>query len=118
MKAAQTILYGCLLASAIGLTVVRLPASVAAVDAPAESTPSAPPLEEPLLLSEWARLPLETLDHHAERIAFPAATNVAPESVAARTPVQPLEERGDAMLFEIGALTGTPFDQAITTPFD
>lgn len=34
------------------------------------------------------------------------------------TPVQTLEERGDAMLFEAQALLDTPFDQAITMPFD
>ena len=33
-------------------------------------------------------------------------------------PVQPVEERGDAMLFEIDALQNTPFDQPITMPFD
>ena len=33
-------------------------------------------------------------------------------------PVQPIEERGDAMLFEMDALQGTPFDDAITRPFD
>lgn len=33
-------------------------------------------------------------------------------------PVQPLEERGDAMLFEASALEGTPFDQAVVRPFE
>ena len=33
-------------------------------------------------------------------------------------PVQTLEERGDAMLFEIDALQGMPFDEAIITPFN
>ena len=36
----------------------------------------------------------------------------------AKAPVQPLEERGDAMLFEIDALQNTPFDEAIVQPFD
>jgi hypothetical protein len=35
-----------------------------------------------------------------------------------KEPVQPLEERGDAMLFEIEALRNMPFDEAIVTPFD
>lgn len=35
-----------------------------------------------------------------------------------KQPVQSLAERGDAMLFESEALMGTPFDQAITMPFD
>ena len=33
-------------------------------------------------------------------------------------PVQNLEERGDAMLFEASALEGTPFDQAVVMPFE
>ena len=33
-------------------------------------------------------------------------------------PVDTLERRGDAMLFEIDALQGTPFDAAIVKPFD
>ena len=33
-------------------------------------------------------------------------------------PVEPVEERGDAMLFEIDALHGTPFDDAVVRPFD
>jgi hypothetical protein len=44
------------------------------------------------------------------------ATNAA--TAEASGPVQPLEERGDAMLFEIDALQNTPFDEAIVTPFD
>lgn len=35
-----------------------------------------------------------------------------------KEPVQPLEERGDAMLFEIEALAITPFDEAIVFPFE
>ncbi len=33
-------------------------------------------------------------------------------------PVQSVEERGDALLFEIDALGGTPFDQSILMPFE
>lgn|GEM_PF-4665984 len=33
-------------------------------------------------------------------------------------PVQTLDERGDAMLFEIDALQGLLFDQAVVMPFD
>jgi len=35
-----------------------------------------------------------------------------------KTPVQPIEERRDSMLFETEALFGMPFDQAIAMPFD
>jgi hypothetical protein len=40
------------------------------------------------------------------------------DPIMVKTPVQPLEERDDSMLFEIDALGGTPFDQSITMPFD
>ena len=35
-----------------------------------------------------------------------------------KQPVQSLEERGDALLFEIDALQGMPFDQAVVMPFE
>jgi len=35
-----------------------------------------------------------------------------------KRPVQSLEERGDAMLFEGAALQGTPFDEAVVMPFE
>ena len=35
-----------------------------------------------------------------------------------KKPVQPIEERGDAMLFESEALFGTPFDRAVVIPFN
>lgn len=40
------------------------------------------------------------------------------KSVEPVEPVQTIEERGDAMLFEAEALGGMPFDHAITMPFD
>jgi len=45
-----------------------------------------------------------------------STTNTPPREE--ETPVQPLEERGDAMLFEIDALQHTPFDEAIVKPYD
>jgi hypothetical protein len=33
-------------------------------------------------------------------------------------PAQSIEERSDEMLFEIGALAATPFDQSILFPFN
>ena len=53
----------------------------------------------------------------------PIAMPCEPQAVVSATnqahvPVQPLEERGDAMLFEIDALRNTPFDEAIVMPFD
>lgn len=45
---------------------------------------------------------------------------VEPVAVAKepKQPVQSVEERGDAMLFEIDALQAMPFDQAVVMPFD
>jgi len=54
-------------------------------------------------------------------VAAPAVAPV-PAAVADEEqpvqPVQPVEERNDAMLFEIDALGNMPFDEAITRPFD
>lgn len=47
------------------------------------------------------------------RSVVPPIAGVEPER-----PVQTLEERGDAMLFEASALEGTPFDQAVVMPFE
>lgn len=81
-----------------------------------------------------ARLPVEgEIENGNEQLLANLATPAEPLSPAEQapcvdeapvaveepeTPVQPLEERGDAMLFECEALYGTPFDQAITMPFD
>lgn len=94
---------------------------------PVAVEPPYPVFVEPVVLaSEPAPMPLEP--------AVPAATSpaaetraeipivveprVAQEPVPVQVPVQPLEERGDAMLFEIDALNNLPFDQAVTMPFD
>jgi hypothetical protein len=55
-----------------------------------------------------------------ERMSEIAAASVIEEVVQAPDfkPVQTLEERGDAMLFEAQALLDTPFNQSITMPFD
>ena len=67
--------------------------------------------------------------HSLEETILPAEPSLSREEpriieglVAVEEPLQPvqtLEERGgDAMLFEIDALWGTPFDQAIVMPFE
>lgn len=75
--------------------------------------PAAPPEREtpaPLAAPEVQEsVPPETVT------ALPE-TNVS--AVADDEPVIPLEERGDAMLFEIDALQNTPFDDAVLRPFD
>jgi hypothetical protein len=80
-----------------------------------------------------ASLPLSTVPvevkeaHGAAPAVLPIAApmdlpavevRVAEEPMTLHKPAQTLEERGDAMLFEIDALQGTPFDQAIVAPFE
>jgi hypothetical protein len=71
------------------------------------TSPETPSMPEPIAIPGGQQA--------ADRMTEPA-TNEAP--VEAQVPVHPLEERGDAMLFEIEALQNTPFDEAIVTPFD
>jgi len=70
-------------------------------------------------------IPLDQALEDATISAEPSPPEEMPRVVEApvaieepKQPVQSLEERGDAMLFECEALAGTPFDQAITMPFD
>jgi hypothetical protein len=46
----------------------------------------------------------------------PVASPIA--TLEPQRPVQTLDERGDAMLFEATALSGTPFDKAVVMPFE
>jgi hypothetical protein len=46
------------------------------------------------------------------------STTQASEADPVQLPVQPIEERGDAMLFEIDVLQSTPFDKEVVAPFD
>jgi hypothetical protein len=64
-------------------------------------------LEEPIGVAE--PFPVEAVSCEIEA---PAAIQQP------KQPVQPVEERGDAMLFEADALHATPFDQAVVMPFD
>ncbi len=65
------------------------------------------PLEEPVLAAK------PILQEEVPRLVkLPVAIEEP------KQPVQSLEERGDAMLFESDALFGTPFDQATMMPFD
>jgi hypothetical protein len=61
---------------------------------------------------------LESIVPVSEEVAHTVNEHVQEDSAEVQPVVQPLEERGDAMLFEIDALQGTPFDQAIVAPFD
>ena len=76
-----------------------------------------PPLPELEQRSEAAPAiqPPPVLEEVAEPAVMPS--NAVAEAVVQER-IQPIEERGDAMLFEIDALQHMPFDQSITTPFD
>ncbi|MEE9367929.1 MAG: hypothetical protein V3V05_03590 [Pontiella sp.] len=111
MKSTRFILLGGLLLLLVAyVSGIRYPVRVTAVDQdlafPAMEVHY--PLIDP---SQKSHIP----EPNTEPVILPVA---AAESVAVIAPVQPLEERGDAMLFEIDALQGMPFDQAITMPFD
>ena len=101
MKAALLILCICLGIFAVGAFVLR----GASPDAIERSVSYA--VADPIADSH----PLEKTPPRIE-------VSAEEKSVAVKTPVQPLEERSDDMLFEIDALGGMPFDQAITMPFD
>jgi hypothetical protein len=78
-----------------------------------------PPMQETVEVQVFQ--PLEAAAPVAEPVFQPLEPRpVVPPVVVIepKRPVQTLEERGDAMLFEAGALGGTPFDQAVTMPFD
>ncbi len=63
--------------------------------------------------------PLKQIPVSQEPMVPPNQTSeISDVPVMVKTPVQPMEERGDAMLSEIDMLGGTPFDQSITMPFD
>ena len=89
------------------IPVLLLFAAVSAAYVWLRSSPEIPSMSEPIAMPGGQPAVV--------RMAVPA-TNDLP--VDAKEPVQPLEERGDAMLFEIDALQNTPFDEAIVTPFD
>lgn len=69
------------------------------------------PATDVLALQE-SRIPAPPLAEPSPKV------EAASEPVEMQQPVQPIEERGDAMLHEIHALQGTPFDQEVTMPFD
>lgn len=70
-----------------------------------------------LEVSEPVASPLETTAPPVEALR-PAEGGTSEEQEAIQEPVQSLEERGDALLFESDALQGTPFDQAVVMPFE
>lgn len=108
--------------SAFGLVLLRRPEPIPVSRAVMEVQPVAPEIViQSVELSAPQESALEPVSETAEESAAePAEIAVVEEAVETPfvKPVQTLEERGDAMLFEAQALMDTPFDQAITLPFD
>jgi hypothetical protein len=76
---------------------------------------------DPAMAESTSFQSLEETVLHAEPSTLPEAPRLIDAPVAVEEPKQPvqsLEERGDAMLFEIDTLQGTPFDQAVVMPFE
>lgn len=61
---------------------------------------------------------LESAEPKSEPIAVVATEAEAPAAEEVHEVVDPIEDRRDAMLWEIDALGGTPFDESIVMPFD
>ncbi len=104
MKTRYIYILGVLLVLGAGLFFAK-----SALQDVGEVSEIAPPVFQPLE---------EPVSPMVPEVAPPVEYCAVEEPVEIQMPVQPLEDRGDAMLFEIEALAGTPFDQAITMPFD
>ena len=77
--------------------------------------PSPEPIRNPEAAIKESAVAQEALPPVAPSIR---ADEAAVQGAPGQKQVQPLEKRGDAMLFEIDALQNTPFDDAVTRPFD
>ena len=109
--------------SAFGLVLLRRAEPVSVSIAVVAAQPMIDPeiTFQPLELPASQETVFEPVREIAEEpVAEPVEVVVVEDAVETPfvEPVQTLEERGDAMLFEAQALMDTPFDQAITMPFD
>jgi len=111
MKTARIILFGSVALLVVYVLLIRWSASddpiTSKVDVKLSHSISVIPEDAPIL----------PIQNPVEMPAAGPAVMVEVEQTPAE-PVQPIEERGDAMLSEIDALQGMPFDQAVTMPFD
>jgi hypothetical protein len=105
MNAFTKILSGCLTVSAAGMLWLYLSHHQATIS------------EEPdPMMCRSRALPVP--DPAPAPVVYSCKPSVAPEPEVMKEPVQPIEERNDAMLFEIEALGAMPFDESIVFPFD
>ena len=112
MKAVRIILYGVLLMFTLYVYVQNR----ALPDAALESD-----RVDIVMVQEAVFLSLADSPKVVEPVVQPMEVEtigVAVAEIKPQPPIQPIEERGDAMLFESEALFGTPFDRAIVIPFN
>jgi hypothetical protein len=108
MSAATTILGGCLAVSAVGAGALWhvLPGA----EQHAQPTPILEvSVVEPM---KYRTVPV------SEPILYAADILPTVQDIEEAPLAQPIEERGDAMIFEMEALVLMPFDEAIILPFD
>ena len=101
MRALHIALYGTLAVSTVGLLLLRDPAPIPASEQSAAQFQA-----------------FETPVPEAAPVISGVQVSAVSEVEKVQKPVQTIEERGDAMLFEGQALLDMPFDQAIVMPFD
>lgn len=111
MRALSITLYGALAVTAAGVVLLRDPLSVTEAE-----------MIKPVVLNvvafEKSPAQFQTLEVSEPGVAPMVQVKAVSEVEAVQEPVQSIDERGDAMLFEAEALVGTPFDQAIVMPFE
>ncbi len=112
MKTVRNILFGVLLAFTLYVYVQNRALPDAA---PESDRIDIVMVQEPVLLS-FADSP-KGIEPVVQSMEIETVTASIAE-VKPQSPIQPIEERGDAMLFESEALFGTPFDHAVVIPFN
>lgn len=112
MRVLSTVLFGCLAVSAAGAVWLSRPEPVAVVlDLPDSGLG--------IVIAEPAvHRPQPVTVPQPEPVLYSAEHAHDPQPQPVQRPVQPIEERGDAMIFEMEALALMPFDEAIVMPFD
>jgi len=102
----------------VRIVLLLLLAAVASVAYVVLRPPASQPAPDQRELASLEALPIAMDDAPGSTLQSNELPTCREVSVCGKKPVQPLEERGDAMLFEIEALQNTPFDEAIVKPYD
>ena len=110
MKTLSIVIISGVAACAVGMLLNRKPATV----------PIAVVVDD-VVISEKAMegfLSMQQPVVEKKKLAAPTRISAGPSVEVQEQSIEPIKVRGDAMLFEIDALQGMPFDQAVTMPFD